>query len=196
MIYGCRREHIKQEPFEQFSSYVKLESFDPIVKKEEYIENTSSEMLTKSKTSKKKKVAKAKNTPPEGIKNVVKNYAKAMCSFAYSDLAAPYLSSMIKIKKKATKKGFKEWIYSIKESMDSIEVLRWSLLPTEEDPKPVQKYKKLFQALCEIFLKYFAVNWIYSGRLRHTETHLNFRFKMLRRVQNPENFTYIRYILT
>ncbi len=172
---------------------VKLEE-DIIVKKEEYLETNHSQCYQEEivkKTSRKSIKAKAKPLP--GIKNVVKNYGKAMCSFAYSDLSEPYITPMIK-KERITREGFNEWVQNNKERVDGIVRLRWLLLANPQDEPVVKSYKRVFQKISEIFLKYFCVNWIFSGKLTHRGTHLSLMHKMLRRVKNPELFTYLHNI--
>lgn len=138
-----------------------------------------------------KKMKKPKAKPLAGVKNVVKNYGKAMCSFAYSEICMPYLNGFAN-EEKSTVKGFTDWIQTKKESVDSIESLRWLLLPSEQEDPTIAGYKKMFQKTSEVFLKYYCVNWIYSGKLTHRQTHLSFRHKMLRRIRNPEQFTYLQ----
>jgi len=128
-------------------------------------------------------------------KNIVKNYGKAICSFACSDIGKPYLQSVLeKNKIQQKQKEFIAYICKVKESIDSIQSFRSLLLITENDPEDMIAYKKAFAAIGEIFIKYFSVNWIYSGRITHKDTHLKFRFKMLRRIQNPEFFTYLKQV--
>jgi len=144
---------------------------------------------TKPKKPRKARQSGSKSLP--GVKNVVKNYGKAMCTFAYSDLATPYLEPIVK-EENVTLNGFTEWIQDNKERVDSIDSLRWLLLPSSKEDEETACYKRVFQKISEIFLKFFSLNWIYSGRLTHKETHLSFRRKMLRRVKNPVLFTYLR----
>jgi len=166
----------------EYQDGIKIEDFD------------DPSLQTPRKTTKSRKPRKARQSGTKslpGVKNVVKNYGKAMCSFAYSDLARPYLEPIVK-EEKVTVDGFSEWIQDNKERVDSIDSLRWLLLPTPKEDEDTVKYKRVFQKISEIFLKFFSLNWIYSGRLTHKETHLSFRRKMLRRVKNPVLFTYLR----
>jgi hypothetical protein len=124
-------------------------------------------------------------------KNIIKNYGKAMCSFATSEIALPYLQPIAKQENVNIQK-FIPWVQGKKENLDTIEGIRNSLLVYETDDRDIAAYKRIFQKISEIFLKYFSVNWIYSGKLRHRMIHLYFRFKMLRRVRHPESFTYLK----
>ena len=51
--------------------------------------------------------------------------------------------------------------------------------------------KRVFKAIGIIFIRDFTVNWVYNSKIADKLTHLKYRFKMLRRVQNPEFFTYL-----
>lgn len=165
---------------------------DMIIKKEEPDGFTLTQHTASSKPIRKvRRKKKAKAKPLAGVKNVVKNYGKAMCTFAYSEIALSYLAPFIK-EENVTLKGFTEWIQTNKESVDSIESLRWLLLPSDQEEEAIASYKRIFQRISETFLKYYAVNWIYSGKVAHRKTHMHFRHKMLRRIRNPEQFTYLQ----
>ncbi len=123
-------------------------------------------------------------------KNIIKNYGKALCSFACSSISESYLHTIIQ------KKGyqffdlalFRKYMMSKKKDVQSIESLKRLLIVGVHDGPLVRTYKEVFRELSIIFLKFFSVNWIYGGRLLHRNAHLKFRFKMLRRVQNPQYF--------
>jgi len=125
-------------------------------------------------------------------KNIVKNYGKAICSFACSEIGKPYLETVLEKHNIKQHKEFLTYISKVKESIDSIQSFRSLLLVREDDPADVVAFKKAFAAIGEVFIKYFSVNWIFSGRITHKDTHLKFRFKMLRRIQHPEFFTYLK----
>jgi len=129
--------------------------------------------------------------PLAGSKNIVKNYGKQMASFCCSALAMPYLVPLASVHKVQSSK-FMEWIGEAKASIDSITALRNLLLVLPHDESDVKAFKKMFQRLGEIFIKYFSVNWIFSGKMADRMAHLKFRFKMLRRIKNPELFTYLK----
>ena len=62
----------------------------------------------------------------------------------------------------------------------------------ENDDSETAIFKQLFGMLGEVFIKYFSVNWIIHGRVTNKLVYLKYRGKMLRRIQNPESFTYIK----
>lgn len=123
-------------------------------------------------------------------KNIVKNYGKAMSAFAASNTALPYLNDFSK-KNAVSIDQFLDFITTYKESVDSIDSLRTLLLIYPDDSFEMSSFKRIFKGLCEVFLKYFAVNWIFNGKMHHKLQHLKYRCKMLRRVRNPKMFTYL-----
>ena len=138
---------------------------------------------TKSKTALK---------PASGIK-IARNYAQAFCTFASSKLAIPYLKNIIEqhYQGKVEVHFFQRFIKSKKRNTQNIVSLRDLLLIRPENTEKEVIYKKLFAQMCEIFIKYFSVNWIFSGKMKLREEHLRFRYKMLRRIRDPEHFTYL-----
>ena len=170
-----------------------------LVKKEEIVEpstyaGTSDDPLMKEDVLPLRGPRKNRTLPTADSKNIVKNYGKALCAFASSKLAIPYIENVV------SKKGydgininkFMNEIKSKKETTNSMESLRRLLMEEDDDTEEEKKYKNLFKEVSIIFMKYFSVNWIYSGKLVHKNAHLKFRFKMLRRVKNPEHFTYLK----
>jgi hypothetical protein len=124
-------------------------------------------------------------------KNIVKNYGQAICKFTSSPLALPYLNEFLK-RENVDLKGFIAFISKSKSSIDGIQHFRSVLLPKKNDSKLITSYKKMFQDISEVFIKYFSVNWIFHSKVFHREAHLKFRFKMLRRIKNPKLFTYLK----
>ena len=123
-------------------------------------------------------------------KNIAINYGKAISSFALSSLAVPYLQTFID-EKTIDLAEFIRFVSQAKESIGGIAGLRGLLLTHEEDDLKMTMCKKAFKAVSEVFIKYFSVNWIIHGRVTHKLVYLKYRSKMLRRIQNPELFTYV-----
>jgi hypothetical protein len=65
-------------------------------------------------------------------------------------------------------------------------------MKAKSDTEKEMEFKNILKKLGEIFIKNFSVNWIFSGKMTYKEAHLKFRFKMLRRIRNPELFTYLK----
>jgi len=123
-------------------------------------------------------------------KNLAKNYGKAICNFIIRKLSNEYLIP-IAIARAVDIQEFKIFVKANKNSVNNIEKFRNFLTISDRDEEKVKIFKKMFRDLALIFIKYFAVNWIFSGRLEHRQTYLRFRFKMMRRIRNPEKFTFI-----
>lgn len=141
-----------------------------------------------SKKKKRKRLSKSRQLNLR-TKNIVKNYGKAIASFATSDLAVPYLEPMC-IAEKVGVSAFVDYVVNRKEFLDNIENLRNSLVKASNDSSSEESYKKIFRKIAEVFLKYFSVNWIFSGRVIYKLEHLYFRGKMLRRIKRAESLSY------
>jgi len=87
---------------------------------------------------------------------------------------------------------FLDFVAKVKEKVESIQSFREALIAKDKEDDHTRHFKEIFVYLAEVFIKFFSVNWIFSGRVAHKDTHLKFRFKMLRRIKNPESFTYIQ----
>lgn len=124
-------------------------------------------------------------------KNIVKNYGRAICSFALSELAVPYLMPLIQ-RDDVNIVEFRRFIEDGRGHIDGISSFRRLLLGEHTEGPKITVFKKILQEIAVIFIKYFSVNWIYHGKLKNKSTHLMFRFKILRRVMNPEYFTYLK----
>lgn len=125
------------------------------------------------------------------MKNIALNFGKAIASFAMSPQAIPHLKDYLD-QQNITLADFLNFIKGKKGTIGGICSFRSLLLVEEGDPARVVSYKKAFQFISEVFIKYHSVNWIMNGRVTHKSTYLKFRFSMLRRVQNPESFTFIK----
>ena len=122
--------------------------------------------------------------------NVVKNYGRAFTNFALSSLSSSYLVPML-IKEGLSLEDFSSYIIKIKSNTNCIKNLRNALLAKSEDDVKIIAAKRVFQSLCEVFLKFFCVNWLFNSKIDNKIAHLNCRFKILRRIRNPEHFTYL-----
>lgn len=121
-------------------------------------------------------------------KNVMKNYSRAFTAFALSPLAQPYLTPILETYQ-VDLQVFMEFIESRKNEANCVKGLRdLLLLPTDFDSVEVVAMKKVFQEICVVFLKFFAVNWIFHGKVMDKSAHVNYRLKILRKIKNPSNF--------
>lgn len=124
-------------------------------------------------------------------KNIIKNYGRVLANFAASDLALPYLIKLAE-QENIEPKEFRKFIASKTKQARCIKGLRDLLLVNEKDDNVAVAYKRIFRELAIIFMKFFSVNWIFGGKLCDKKIHLKYRFKILRRIQNPEFFTYLK----
>jgi len=125
-------------------------------------------------------------------KNIVKNYGKAICTFAVSHLALPYLHEIVG-KHGLSVAEFVGYINTIKDSIDGLYRFRSIIMADKGDSEDLKAKKRVFVAISEVFIKNFSVNWIFHSKVFHKQAHLRFRFKMLRRIQNPQLFTYLKH---
>ena len=161
-----------------------------------HISSPKNAKLQISKVEKSKKIKKkiAKDKCPtkrlsERLKNMVKNYGKQCVIFAINT-SEELLEEKGLIKKEIPQ--FKNYYKNNISGITNIESFRKLLLATENDSLEIIKFKKVFQSVSIIFIMNFSMQWIFaSARIKDRHGHLFARFKMLRRVQNPENFTYI-----
>jgi len=126
------------------------------------------------------------------LKNASKNYGRAICNFILSAEAKDTYNKDVFSKFNVDPGEFLNYILEKKEGLNGIKEFRALLLITPNDDEKLISFKKAFQQLSVIFIKYFSVNWIFSGKLSHKMEYLRCRYKMLRRVQNPQYFTYFK----
>ena len=127
-------------------------------------------------------------SPP--LKNLVVNYGNAMATFALSYIAIPYLRPLLEAQG-VTNTDFSSFLTCGKSGIKGIHGFRSLLLIEEKDDKTTIACKKIFKYICEVFIKSYSVNWITHSRIQHKMEYIKYRFKMLRRVQEPEYFTSI-----
>jgi hypothetical protein len=170
---------------------------EPLQKLEDQPELVKVVIPIKVQTNLPKLKAKAKGPAvkkrrnPSSTKNLVINYGKAIASFAVSDLAIPYLEPFLETENVSLQE-FISFINQSKKNIGGIKSFKYLILTTSDDSEMVAIYKKIFRDIAAVFINYFSVNWIMHGKVTHKKTYLFYRFKMLRRIQDPENFTYMK----
>jgi len=123
--------------------------------------------------------------------NIMKNYGRGMANFALSRVARPFLEK-ITTELGITLESFDDYIEKRKKSANCIKKLREMLPHGTGEPEEDLAYKIAFQKICIVFLKFFCVNWLYHSKIAEKVTHLKYRFKIMRRVRNPQYFTYLK----
>jgi len=154
------------------------------------------ELGSPSSDRKNKEILKTKKSDSEredgkATKNIAQNFGRAICTFVASAVAEPYLIPLLE-KERVTLAEFRNHMNQIKDSIKGLCHFREALLISDKDSFQVQAFKRLFCSIGEIFIKYFSVNWIFNGKMNYRKAYLKYRFKMLRRIQSPELFTYLR----
>lgn len=124
-------------------------------------------------------------------KNIVKNYGNAMIGFVISPISLPYLERFA-AEQRITVNEVHKYYSKRKGTISGIKTLRHMLDIKADDSEQERRLKTVFRLLSIVFVKYYSVNWIFSGKLKHKLAHLKFRFSILRRVQNPSTFTYLK----
>jgi len=114
-----------------------------------------------------------------------------MSNFALSKMAQPYLKT-ITAQLGISLQAFSDYVQKRRTSANCIKKLR-AMLPMGTDEKEEDlKFKIAFQKICIVFLKFFVTNWLYGSKIAEKVTHLKYRFKIMRRVKNPQYFTYLK----
>jgi hypothetical protein len=124
-------------------------------------------------------------------KNIVRNYGNAIAAFAISSLAVPYLNPLLD-QEMIGLQEFQTFVSKRKEYITNINNFRALLQEYLEDDRKERAFKRIFREIGEVFVKYFSVNWIFDGKMKYKSDHLKYRGKMLRRIKNPELFTYLK----
>lgn len=131
------------------------------------------------------------NDHEHSTKNIVKNYGNAIIGFGITKVALPYIED------KAEEYGinvaeFQKFMSTKKDSISGIDSLRSFLMENSKDTDQTRGFKAMFKHLAVVFIKYFSVNWIFNSKIKYKEAHLKFRNRMLRRILDPEHFTYLK----
>jgi hypothetical protein len=146
-----------------------------------------------AKSEKRNRIPGHTYTKPETLKtkNIMKNYGRAICAFGQSSLALPYLEDL-QSQYKFTIKEFSDLMQQFKDEIGSIQAFRERLVSAPQEDEKLKTLKIIFQKIGEIFMKYFSVNWVFTSRIGHKMEHIKYRFKILRRIQKPESFVYLK----
>jgi len=123
--------------------------------------------------------------------NIMKNYCRALVNFGISPMAEPYVKQEEGETTIISPETFRSILNSKKKKVNCIKTLRALLLNDGRDSKEMRAFKPVFQRVCIVFLKFFCANWIFNSKVADKMKHLKYRGKMLRRVQNPQYFTYL-----
>ena len=132
---------------------------------------------------KKKKIQKEK--PPQLTRKIVKNYGKAIASFACSEKAQPILDKLLK-NDTELKKKFISFVYENKEFIEGNRRLRHLLTISENDNNEVKRNKKILKIIAELFMKRYVQQWLWNSKLVNKELHAQLICEMRKRIKYPE----------
>jgi hypothetical protein len=124
-------------------------------------------------------------------KNVVKNFGRAIASFSCSKLSVPYLDE-IQMTIPFDLSSFLAYVSDLRISIQSAPSFRAALLIKDNDTDEVKTNKLVFQKIAEVFIKYFSVNWIFSGKLLYKQEYLKLRNVILRKIRDPNSFISVK----
>ena len=168
------------------SSYInEIDSFGKML-----VENQAQEgqKLKEKKSIKEKLNTKNKNF----IKNVDLTYFKAILTFINSHTALPYVKNFIQ-QENVKFTEFTSFIGQCQESASNgLQAFRQILVIDEITDAKMASLKRIFKALAEIFIRKYSINWIQQSRLTYKEEYINYRLKMLRKIQNPVQYLPLR----
>ena len=67
------------------------------------------------------------------------------------------------------------------------------MIQHNDNPSELNQFKEIFRLSAIEFLEFYTHNWIFgSKRIKDAHGHYKAKFKIIRRIKNPENFTYFR----
>lgn len=124
-------------------------------------------------------------------KNILKNFGRAIANFASSQIALPYIQNTEEWKA-INQEDFNKYALGTRDYIQNIDTFRDCFLIKEDDVEEEKNLKRLFQKAGLAFMKYFAVNWIFSGKIEYKLEYLKYRGKILRRIQNPDAFVSLK----
>ena len=88
----------------------------------------------------------------KSTKNISKNFDKAICKFALSSIALPYLQPIVE-REEIELKNFVHFINRVKEKIDGLFSFRSVMLIGNEDSHEIKAAKRVFKSIGEIFTR-------------------------------------------
>ncbi|CAD8084011.1 unnamed protein product [Paramecium primaurelia] len=126
------------------------------------------------------------NQEQKDTKNIPKNYCKAIITFAskHQTLCHQILGDQLKVVK------FLDRITVYKKKLMNIRTFS-GLLSQSEDPVE-EEFNKTFRILSRIFIKKYAINYIFNSKIVQHNWHLRYRQQIYKGIKNPKNFSHIK----
>jgi len=123
------------------------------------------------------------------IKNVDLTFIKAILAFANSHISLPHVKNLLQ----QENVKFTEFTFFIGQCQEcagnGLQAFRQILIIDEAtDDYKTASLKRIFKALSEVFIREHSLSWISQSRLTYKEEYINYRFKMLQKIQNPVQY--------
>lgn len=115
-------------------------------------------------------------------RKIYKAYCYAMAQFMVKPIAEPYLKGALD-DMHINIETFRDYISLNEKMLKGFDGLVFMLTFREGDSEECKKYKRVLRLGCEVFLKYFAVNWIFHSKMPDTKIYLEYRFKILHKLR-------------
>lgn len=139
---------------------------------------TSSPVIKLSKATKKITASK----PAKLNRKIVKNFGKAIASFACSEKALRIIDKSLKY---STRKKFLSFVYEHKECIEGNRRFRQLLTIYDSDTAEAQENKAFFRKISMIFMRTYVHQWIWNSKIQNKDLHAQLVSEMKRRIQNP-----------
>jgi len=116
--------------------------------------------------------------------DVLRNMAKALVGFSLSELALPYLEQIQrKYDEDFSIDSYQDFLKIQGEYVNSLKSFKSLFLSIYAENETEAVYKRVCRRIAVIFLKYFAVNWLFQSNLKNKQLYLKLRFKLLKQIQ-------------
>jgi hypothetical protein len=139
-------------------------------------------------SKKSKKIQKEKSS--QLTRKIVKNYGKAIASFACSEKAQPLLDKLLK-KNQEFKKKFVSFVYENKEFIEGNRRLRHLLTVFSTDDGDVKRNKRVLKVVAELFMKKYVHQWLWNSKLVNKELHAQLICDMRKRIKFPDQLEHL-----
>jgi len=121
------------------------------------------------------------------FQEVLKNMAQALVGFSLSELALPYLEMIQrKYREDFHIDCYRDFLRIQSEYVNSLKNFKSLFLSKYAENEIEVVYKRVCRRIAVIFLKYFAVNWLFQSNLKNKQYYLKLRFKLLKLIQRVE----------
>jgi hypothetical protein len=136
------------------------------------------------------RVTELENPTGQALKNVVKNYGKQIIKFIKHPLGKKI--AMEQLNGDTKQVGMLALYMKSQSEITNMNDFRNILIVREEDGEEIKLYKEAFKAMSIEFVQSYSHNWIFnSNRIADKWSHIYAKPKILRRLKNPEFFTYL-----